>query len=145
MGVFFFITRLKEKPRTLPVKAYLRRDNLSLSALVTELVFSLSTSFTPAFSSTFFTANNVLEMAPEQIEKYIEQRKNNGAMLTIHFKDRQTVTGMFVQMADYSELKSKNLWRVVRQSSLDEWKQTKNPNLNRIFNGMSFTRLSDDK
>jgi hypothetical protein len=84
-------------------------------------------------------------MAPEQIEKYIEQRKNNGAMLTIHFKDRQTVTGMFVQMADYSELKSKNLWRVVRQSSLDEWKQTKNPNLNRIFNGMSFTRLSDDK
>lgn len=83
-------------------------------------------------------------MTTEQIEKYIEQTKNAGALLTIHFKDRQTVTGMFIKMPDYSELKSKNLWRVVRQANLAEWQQTKNPNLNRIFNGMSFTRLSGE-
>ena len=83
-------------------------------------------------------------MTSEQIEKYVEQPKHTGSLLTIHFKDRQTVTGVFVEAADYSELKSKNLWRVVRETNLAEWKQTKNQNLNRIFNGMSFTRLSGD-
>ena len=33
----------------------------------------------------------------------------------------------------------------LNHSHLEEWKQTKNLNLSRIFNGMSFTRLSDDK
>lgn len=83
-------------------------------------------------------------MTTEQIEKYVETTKRSGSLLTIYFKDRQTVTGMFIKMPDYSELKSKNLWRVVRQAHLEEWEQTKNPNLNRIFNGMSFTRLSDE-
>ncbi len=83
-------------------------------------------------------------MTNEQIEKFVEvkQRKNNP--LNIHFKDRGTVTGLFVQGTDYSELKSKNLWRIVSNTKLDEWKQTKDMNLSRIFNGMSFTRLSED-
>jgi hypothetical protein len=44
---------------------------------------------------------------------------------------------------DYDELKSKNFWRIVSNSHLDEWKQTKDINLTRVFNGVSFTRLSD--
>ncbi len=83
-------------------------------------------------------------MTNEQIEKYVEvkQRKNNP--LHIHFKDRDTVKGLFVQGTDYGELKSKNLWRIVSHAKLEEWKQTQNMNLSRIFNGMSFTRLSEN-
>jgi hypothetical protein len=83
-------------------------------------------------------------MNTEQIEKYVDQRQQGNSPLNIHFKDRQTVTGLFIQMADYQELKSKNLWRIVNHTNLEEWKQTKNPNLCRIFNGTSFTRLSND-
>ncbi len=84
-------------------------------------------------------------MTNEQIEKFVEvkQRKNNP--LNIHFKDRGTVTGLFVQGNDYSELKSKNLWRIVSHAKLEEWKQTQDMNLSRIFNGMSFTRLSEEQ
>lgn len=82
-------------------------------------------------------------MTTDQIEKFIEPAKHKSPLLTIHFKERETVTGVFIKMPDYNELKSKNLWRVVRQSHLEEWEQTKNPNLNRIFNGMSFTKLSE--
>jgi len=84
-------------------------------------------------------------MTTEQIEKYIEQGKHSDNPLNIHFKDRQTVTGLFIQLADYRELKGKNLWRIVHHTHIEEWKQTKNLNLSRIFNGMSFTRLSNEK
>lgn len=82
-------------------------------------------------------------MAPDKIEEYIEskQRKNNP--VNIHFKDRNTVTGLFVQTPDYDELKSKNLWRIVNNMHLKEWNDTKSIELTRIFNGISFTRLSD--
>ncbi|MFN8290423.1 MAG: short-chain dehydrogenase [Chitinophagaceae bacterium] len=83
-------------------------------------------------------------MTTEQIEKYVKKTTGVSPLISIHFKDRQTVTGVFIQMPDYTELKSKNLWRVVRLSHLDEWEKTRNPHLNRIFNGMSFTRLSEE-
>lgn len=83
-------------------------------------------------------------MTSEQIEKFIESSSHAGSVLNISFKDRQPVTGIFIQMHDYSELKSKNLWRVVRESHLEEWEQTHNPHLNRIFNGMSFTKLAEE-
>ena len=82
-------------------------------------------------------------MTSEQIEKYVEQPKHTGSLLTIHFKDRQPVTGIFIQEADYEELKSKNLWRVVSGNNVKEWEQRKDLNLSRIFNGISFTRLSE--
>ena len=84
-------------------------------------------------------------MTSEQIEKFIESSSHAGSVLNISFKDRQPVTGIFIQMHDYSELKSKNLWRVVNSRNFEEWKKTGDQNLSRIFNGMSFTRLSDDK
>ena len=77
------------------------------------------------------------------IEKFVENKYRKEAAVNIHFKERSTVTGLFIQGTDYSELKSKNFWRIVSSTYLSEWKETKNMNLARIYNGMSFTRLSD--
>ncbi len=82
-------------------------------------------------------------MTTETIEKFVEGKNRKGAPVNIHFKERSTVTGLFVQGTDYDELKAKNFWRIVSNSHLDEWTQTKDINLTRVFNGVSFTRLSD--
>ncbi len=83
-------------------------------------------------------------MTQEQIEKFIELRKRKETEINIHFKDRQPVTGVFIQENDYSELKEKNLWRIVSSLKLKEWKQSRDMNLSRIFNGISFTRLTEE-
>ena len=82
-------------------------------------------------------------MTSEQIEKYVESAKRKESAVSIHFKDRQAVTGVFIEGNDYSELKSKNLWRIVIETKYSQWKQNKDINLSRIFNGISFTRLSE--
>lgn len=84
-------------------------------------------------------------MAPEMIEKFVENKNRKDIAVNIHFKERSTVTGLFIQGKDYNELKAKNFWRIVSNTYLNEWKQTKNINLARIYNGMSFTRLSDEQ
>jgi hypothetical protein len=84
-------------------------------------------------------------MAPEMIEKFVENKNRKDTAVNIHFKERSTVTGLFIQGTDYTELKAKNFWRIVSSTYLNEWKQTKNVNLARIYNGMSFTRLSDEQ
>jgi hypothetical protein len=84
-------------------------------------------------------------MTSDKIEEYIEQKKRKDIPVNIHFKDRNTVAGVFIQSTDYEELKSKNFWRIVSSANLDEWKKTKNTGLARIFNGLSFTRLTDEK
>jgi hypothetical protein len=53
------------------------------------------------------------------------------------------VKGVFIRNNDYDELKSKNFWRIVSESKLEEWKKTKDSSLARIFNGAEFTRLSE--
>lgn len=83
-------------------------------------------------------------MTSEQIEKFVELQKRIEQKLSIHFKDRQPVTGMFIRGKDYDELKSKNLWRVVSTLNLKLFKENHDMNLSRIFNGISFTRLSDE-
>lgn len=80
-------------------------------------------------------------MTQETIEKFIEVRKNNP--VSIHFKGRSTVKGLFIQLADYHELKSKNFWRIVSAGLVDEWRKTKDNSLARIYSGGSFTRLTD--
>ena len=84
-------------------------------------------------------------MTTDKIEEYIGNKKRKDAPVNIHFKDRNMVTGLFVQSGDYDDLKAKNLWRVVNNSHLKEWDKTKSIELTRIFNGLSFTRLSDEK
>ncbi len=82
-------------------------------------------------------------MTPDKIEEYIEQKGREDIPVNIHFKDRNTVKGIFIKSADYNELKSTNLWRIVSATYLNDWEKTKNENLARIFNGLSFTRLTD--
>ena len=84
-------------------------------------------------------------MTTEMIEKFVSGKGRKEAAVNIHFKERSTVKGLFIQGADYDELRSKNFWRIVSSTSLDEWKQTGNFNLTRVFNGVSFTRLSDSE
>lgn len=82
-------------------------------------------------------------MTNEAIIKQIEGKDVKDKMLNIHFKQRNTVTGLFIRTSDFDELKSKNLWRIVTKLHVDEWRKTKDINLCRIFNGTEFTRLSD--
>lgn len=84
-------------------------------------------------------------MTSESIEKFVASKIQNGVKVNIHFKDRHTVTGLFIHGNDYDELKSKNFWRIVNHNQADQWKKTGDDNLARIFNGASFTKLSDNE
>lgn len=82
-------------------------------------------------------------MTSELIEKYLSHPERSELPLHIHFRKRDTVVGLFIRSRDYSELRSKNLWRIVSQANLEEWHRTHNEYLSRIFNGIEFTRLSE--
>ena len=82
-------------------------------------------------------------MNVELIEKFIKDPGRKGTIVNIHFRDRNTVNGVFIYGKDYDELKSKNLWRIVSQVNESKWREDHDINLTRIFNGVSFTRLSD--
>ncbi len=81
-------------------------------------------------------------MDAESIEKFLTTNTRGEKAVNIHFKDRSAVTGIFISMRDYDELRAKNFWRVVNAKNLELWEQTKDINLSRIFNGSGFTRLS---
>ena len=83
-------------------------------------------------------------MTPEMIEKFVNPKIKKGVTVNIHFKDRSTVSGLFIQTDDYEELKSKNFWRIVNRQKFEQWKQSKDMSLARLFNGATFTRLSED-
>ena len=78
------------------------------------------------------------------IEKFVGNKNRKNSAVNIHFKERSSVKGLFVQTSDYDELRYKNLWRIVSSAKIEEWNKTKNIDLSRIFNGLSFTRLSDE-
>jgi hypothetical protein len=82
-------------------------------------------------------------MTIEAIIKLVEEKKVADKMVNIHFKQRNTITGLFIKTADYDNLRSKNLWRIVTKTHVDEWRKTRDINLCRIFNGTEFTRLSE--
>jgi uncharacterized membrane protein YheB (UPF0754 family) len=82
-------------------------------------------------------------MTNDMIEKFIETKNRENSKVNIHFKQRDTVKGIFIRNHDYDELKSKNFWRIVSESKLEEWQKTKDNSLARIFNGAEFTRLSE--
>jgi hypothetical protein len=82
-------------------------------------------------------------MTSEMIEKFVTNKMRKGEAVNIHFKDRHTVTGLFIHTGDYDELRSKNFWRIVSNQHATKWEETKDINLTRLFNGASFTRLSE--
>lgn len=81
-------------------------------------------------------------MTTEQIEKFLEKNLIDKTPVRVNFKTRKPVIGMFISTADYSELKSKNFWRIVGESNLDSYRKSKDINLARIFNGTEITKLS---
>lgn len=82
-------------------------------------------------------------MTNDLIGKFVETKKRKDQYVNIHFKQRDTLSGLFIHESDYDELKNKNFWRIVSASKMEEWEKTKNQSLARIFNGAEFTRLSD--
>ena len=84
-------------------------------------------------------------MTSEAIVKQVESQGNLEKPFSIHFKQRDSIRGLFVIDNDYKDLKSKNLWRIVTNANIEPWKKTKDMNLARIFNGVEFTKLTEDK
>jgi hypothetical protein len=82
-------------------------------------------------------------MTNDAIIKHIETKNLTEKTMHIHFKQRSTITGLFIRGNDYNELRSKNFWRIVTNANIEQWKKTKDINLTRLFNGMEFTRLSE--
>jgi hypothetical protein len=82
-------------------------------------------------------------MTAEMIEKFIDTKTLKNNSVSIHFKQRDTIKGIFIVSNDYEELKEKNFWRVVSESKMQEWQKTNDSNLARIFNGALFTRLTN--
>ena len=80
-------------------------------------------------------------MTYEQIEKIIQEKNSMESMFEIRFKTRNAVKGLFIKTADYPELSRKNLWRIVNENHIEEYKKTNNESLARIFNGTEFIRL----
>ncbi|MDP4218492.1 MAG: short-chain dehydrogenase [Bacteroidota bacterium] len=82
-------------------------------------------------------------MTSEQIEKFFANNPDNGGQaIKIFFKARNTVEGVFIRNADYVELKGKNFWRIVTLKNFESYRNSKDVNLTRIFNGAEFTKLS---
>ncbi len=82
-------------------------------------------------------------MTNEQIDLLVQHQSD--PVFKISFRKRNTVKGLFIMASDYAELKSKNFWRVVVDSKLQEYKKTLNADLTCIFYGNSFTRLNNIK
>jgi len=80
-------------------------------------------------------------MTNDQIEKFMLTKYLDKSPVQINFKTRPSIKGLFIKTADYAELKSKNLWRIVNQPSIEEYKKSGDINLARIFNGVEITRL----
>ena len=82
-------------------------------------------------------------MTNDQIEKFISNNVDEtGKPIKIFFKTRNTLEGIFIQTQDFKELKSKNFWRIVTATNLENYKKSKDMGLSRIFNGAEFTKLS---
>ena len=83
-------------------------------------------------------------MTIEMIEKFIFSNDVDNKPIHIHFKERSTIAGIFVKGKDYKELKSKNFWRIVKADAAKQWAETEDMNLTRLYNGLSFTKLSQN-
>ena len=83
-------------------------------------------------------------MTNDVIEKYLAPRNQNETEMKVFFKQRSTITGLFIKANDYDELRSKNFWRIVTAANMDNWKKTRDINLAKIFNGTEFTKLAQD-
>ena len=74
-------------------------------------------------------------MTNDQITNFLQPKYLGKTPVQINFKTRPAIQGLFIETADFAELRSKNLWRIVSESKIAEYRESKNDNLARIFNG----------
>jgi hypothetical protein len=74
-----------------------------------------------------------------QVERFIDIESSRFSRI---FLKARTVEGVFIKAHDFLELKKKNFWRIVTVSKLEEYEQSKDLNLSRIFNGQEFVKIS---
>lgn len=80
-------------------------------------------------------------MTNEEIDRFLARRKNLELPVKISFTSRTAFKGLFIQEHDFTDLRKKNLWRIVSESYLERYSEKKDPTLARIFNGQEITRL----
>lgn len=78
-------------------------------------------------------------MTIEQVERFIDTDSDRSSRI---FLKARTVEGVFIKAPDFLELKKKNFWRIVTVSKMEEYGQSKDMNLSRIFNGQDFVKIS---
>lgn len=85
-------------------------------------------------------------MSIEDIQKFLDTKTSSAdtqEYVKISFKKRDTICGLFVRNhRDYTDLKSKNFWRIVPESQFENYKRTKDVGLAKIFCGVEFSRLT---
>lgn len=78
-------------------------------------------------------------MTIEQIERFIDSESDNCSKIVLKAR---TVEGIFIKAPDFLELKKKNFWRIVTVNKMEEYGQSKDLNLSRIFNGQEFIKIA---
>ena len=83
-------------------------------------------------------------MNTEEIQKFLDKKTSaQNEYVKISFRKREAICGLFVKgHRDYSELASKNFWRIVPESRFASYQRTGDVGLAKIFCGTDFTRLS---
>lgn len=82
-------------------------------------------------------------MTNEQVEKFLETQPEKPVPVMISFKSRNSFSGLFIKTNDFAELKTKNFWRIVPEANIENYNNTSDNSLARIYNGSEFTRLSE--
>jgi len=83
-------------------------------------------------------------MTADKIEYILDgNRFDSNRLSRVFFRKRNTLEGIFIQAPDYAELKKKNFWRFVAAARMEEYRQSNDINLSRIFNGDEFTRIAE--
>lgn len=79
----------------------------------------------------------------EEIEKFLRKQDfSTGNHVKVTFRQRDPIYGLFVEYGDYTDLKIKNYWRIVRKRDMELWSKSKSIDLTKIFSGSEFSRLS---
>lgn len=80
-------------------------------------------------------------MTIEQIERFIGTEPD---CLSRIFLKARTVEGIFIKAPDFYDLKKKNFWRIVTANKVEEYQQSKDLSLSRIFNGQEFSKIASN-
>ena len=81
-------------------------------------------------------------MTTEQVQKFFSSEAKSNSLIRVSFKNRNSIVGIFIQTPDFDDLRSKNFWRIVSEANFEQWRQSKDYNLVRMFNGAEFTKLA---